>query len=145
MTAMVILVFVAGVAIFAAWSVSRRYGSVFDPPSESQPVVVSIDMNGVRRQRDSIVAKLHLSRAEREAIIEAYRDAFTDSGVWPDIKLEAFLELVSTTPASAPVPVFFAQKRIVLAFAQSNNLVWLQQLIERECMRSLNPIPEDVP
>lgn len=111
-----------------------------------QPVIVSIESRSHRpsRRPDPVVAKLELTRPEREAIVEAYREAFTDSGVWPDIKLEAFLELVSMTPPSVPVPLYFAQKRIVLEFAQTHRLQWLRMLIERECMRSLNPIPEDV-
>ncbi len=123
---------------------SRLLRSAVESCTPPDPVIVSIRVRS--RRPDPVVAMLPLSRAERQVVLDTYRAAFVDAGVWPDIKLEAFMDLIHETMNTLkPVPVFFAQKRILLAFAHDHNLHWLKILIEQqESVRSLNPIPEDV-
>ncbi len=103
----------------------------------------TIDRRPLRPLPDPIVAKLQLTRAQRQTILRCYDEQYTKARVWPDIKLEAFIDMLLANP-SGDVTVFFAQKRILNEFAQEHQLDWLADMLRpQNAVRSMTPVPED--
>lgn len=79
-----------------------------------------------------IVARLQLTLTQKSLILDRFRMLYADVGKRPDIKLEAFVEMVEDSQSAAAVPLYFAQKRTVLAFAREAELPWLADQINTE-------------
>lgn len=91
------------------------------------------------------VVNLQLTFTQRSLIRDRYKSAYTDQGVWPDIKLEAFMEFVMAERPASTVPVYFAQRMEVLKFAELNGLPWLVDMIRSETLRTMSPEVETQP
>jgi hypothetical protein len=138
---------------------AKQVGPLAETPPDADPVYGDASMMlPLKRRIDPIVCTLPLTSSQRTVILNRYDEAYTQSGVWADIKLQCFIDLILSIPPSQPVPVFYAQKRILLAFAADHRMPWLQDAIERGSRlaptkraldnsaspSSLRPIPEDV-
>lgn len=122
----------AMLAIGAGCLVARRLATDYVPLQHGVTVTASTGpSHRPSRRPEPIVAKLQLTQAQRTVILNRYDEAYTQSGVWADIKLQAFVDMLLTLPKTEAVPVFFAQKRILLAFAVDQKLSWLVEAIER--------------
>lgn len=103
-----------------------------------------IDRRPLRPLPDPVVAKLQLTRAQRQTILRCYDEQYTKAHVWPDIKLQAFIDMLLAKP-NGDVTVFFAQKRILKDFAAEHQLDWLTDMLRpQNAVRSVTPLPEDV-
>lgn len=96
-----------------------------------------------RDRQSKPLVQLQLTVTQRAIIADRYKSAYTDQGVWPDIKLEAFIQDVTEDPPIEPVPVYFAQRLELLKFAELNGLPWLTDMIRNHVLKSMHPIPED--
>ena len=76
-----------------------------------------------------IVARLQLTLTQKSLILDRFRMLYADAGKRPDIKLEAFAEMVEQSRSTSEFPLYFAQKRLVLAFAREAKLPWLADQI----------------
>lgn len=94
--------------------------------------------------RDPVIAKLQLTRSQRQLILSRFDEAYTLTGVWADIKLEAFVDMIRNSRPSELIPVYYAQKRTVVTFAAGKGLPWLIDLIDRaeQPAPGFQPIPE---
>jgi hypothetical protein len=80
-----------------------------------------------------VVARLQLTQTQKSLILDRFKKLYADAGKRPDIKLEAFAEMVEQSRSPAPlIPLYFAQKRLVLAFAREAELPWLADQINTE-------------
>ncbi len=103
----------------------------------------TIDRRPLRPLPDPVVARLQLTAAQRQTILRCYDDQYTKASVWPDIKLQAFIDMLLAKP-SGEVTVFYAQKRILNEFAQEHQLDWLSDMLKpQNAVRSMTPVPED--
>ena len=79
-----------------------------------------------------IVARLQLTQTQKSLIVDRFRTLYTNVRRYPDIKLEAFVETVELSRSPAPlIPLYFAQKLVVMAFAREAELPWLTDQINR--------------
>lgn len=78
-----------------------------------------------------VVARFKLTETQKSLILDRFRTLYPKAGKRPDIKLAAFFELVEQSRSATPLPLYFAQKRLVLAFAREAELPWLTDQINR--------------
>lgn len=76
-----------------------------------------------------IVARLKLTQTQKTLILERFRELYAKAGKLPDIKLQAFAVMVEDSQSTTALPLYFAQKRLVLAFARDAELPWLADQI----------------
>lgn len=82
-----------------------------------------------RRAERSAVQRLQLTPIEREIIVAHFDQQYTDRGMWADIKLESFVEMIREGRPTESVPVFFAQRRVIREFAHEHGLLWLYDML----------------
>lgn len=79
-----------------------------------------------------IVARLQLTQTQKSLIVDRFRTLYTNVTRYPDIKIEAFIEMVELSRSPSPlIPLYFAQKLVVMAFAREAELPWLTDQINR--------------
>jgi hypothetical protein len=104
------------------------------PPGRplASSATVTVTARRPRRRIEPIIGSLHLTAEQRDEIQRAFDERYRQQHIWPDIKLEAFVDLVTTARPSRPVLVYFAQKRVVLQFAAECGLPWLAEMIHQK-------------
>lgn len=96
------------------------------PPRETRtPREMMVSRGGVRGS----VQRLQLTPIEREIIVAHFDQQYTDRGMWADIKLESFVEMIREGRPTESVPVFFAQRRVIREFAHEHGLLWLYDML----------------
>lgn len=124
-----------------------RWPGLKDEVEDMREAIHQIDRRPLRPLRplpDPVVAKLQLTKAQRQTILRCYDEQYTKACVWPDIKLQAFIDMLLAKP-NGEVTVFFAQKRILNDFAAEHQLDWLSDMLKpQNAVRSMTPLPEDV-
>jgi len=98
---------------------------------------------GPCRSEDPWIIQIRLGIEERNLIQQCFYAEFPPGNDYPDIKLQAFFEMVRDASADDLIPVYRAQLRTVREFARTHRLPWLIELLQP--VSSGKPTPPSIP